>query len=91
VLQRLSELSAGVAVGIPIAGGQAWAAHEAALTHPSLRVIGGHAHRGAASDDAATPERFVREVLQLCDALHAGTGRRDVYHGLCPDHLDARS
>lgn len=56
--------------GVPIAGGQALAAYEEALAHPSLRVVGLHAHRGVAIEDADTLERFVREVLEFCDALH---------------------
>ncbi|MBD0420344.1 alanine racemase [Streptomyces sp. TRM S81-3] len=60
--------------GIPIAGGQALAAYEEALSHPSLRVVGLHAHRGVAIEDADTLERFVREVLEFCDALHARLG-----------------
>ncbi|MGW3498352.1 transposase [Streptomyces sp. NPDC001020] len=60
--------------GIPIAGGQALAAYEEALAHPSLRVVGLHAHRGVAIEDADTLERFVREVLEFCDALHARLG-----------------
>ncbi|WP_241759402.1 diaminopimelate decarboxylase family protein [Pyxidicoccus parkwayensis] len=60
--------------GIPIAGGQALAAYEEALSHPSLRVVGLHAHRGVAIEDAETLERFVREVLEFCDVLHARLG-----------------
>ncbi|MEU6884430.1 alanine racemase [Streptomyces viridosporus] len=60
--------------GVPIAGGQALAAYEEALAHPSLRVVGLHAHRGVAIEDADTLERFVREVLEFCDALHARLG-----------------
>lgn len=60
--------------GIPIAGGQALAAYEEALSHSSLRVVGLHAHRGVAIEDADTLERFVREVLEFCDTLHARLG-----------------
>ncbi|WP_225408475.1 diaminopimelate decarboxylase family protein [Stigmatella hybrida] len=60
--------------GVPIAGGQALAAYEEALAHPSLRVVGLHAHRGVAIEDAGTLERFVREVLEFCDTLHARLG-----------------
>jgi diaminopimelate decarboxylase len=60
--------------GIPISGGQALAAYEEALAHPSLRVVGLHAHRGVAIEDADTLERFVREVLDFCDALHTRLG-----------------
>jgi diaminopimelate decarboxylase len=60
--------------GVPIAGGQALAAYEQALAHPSLRVVGLHAHRGLAIEDADTLERFVREVLEFCDALHTRLG-----------------
>lgn len=60
--------------GIPIAGGQALAAYEEAMAHSSLRVAGIHAHRGVAIDDAGTLDRFVGEVLALCDALHARLG-----------------
>ncbi|WP_217145665.1 transposase [Streptomyces sp. AC627_RSS907] len=60
--------------GVPIAGGQALAAYEEALAHASLRVVGLHAHRGVAIEDADTLERFVREVLEFCDALHARLG-----------------
>lgn len=60
--------------GIPIAGGQALAAYAEALAHPSLRVVGLHAHRGEAIEDAGTLERFVREVLEFCDTLHGRLG-----------------
>lgn len=60
--------------GVPIAGGRALAAYEEALAHPSLRVVGLHAHRGVAIDDADTLERFVREVLEFCDVLHTRLG-----------------
>ncbi len=60
--------------GIPIAGGHALAAYEEALAHGSLRVVGVHAHRGVAIEDAGTLERFVHEVLELCDVLHARLG-----------------
>jgi diaminopimelate decarboxylase len=60
--------------GVPIAGGQALAAYEEALSHPSLRVVGLHAHRGVAIEDADTLERFLREVLEFCDTLHARLG-----------------
>ncbi|WP_246356971.1 diaminopimelate decarboxylase family protein [Pyxidicoccus fallax] len=60
--------------GVPIAGGQALAAYEEALSHPSLRVVGLHAHRGVAIQDADTLERFLREVLEFCDTLHARLG-----------------
>ncbi|MGE6761663.1 diaminopimelate decarboxylase family protein [Corallococcus interemptor] len=60
--------------GIPIAGGQALAAYEEAMMHSSLRVVGLHAHRGVAIEDAGTLERFVQEVLEFCDTLHARLG-----------------
>ncbi|MHA7630509.1 diaminopimelate decarboxylase family protein [Corallococcus sp. M7] len=60
--------------GIPIAGGQALAAYEEAMMHPSLRVVGLHAHRGVAIADAETLERFVQEVLEFCDTLHDRLG-----------------
>ncbi|OJH37309.1 diaminopimelate decarboxylase family protein [Cystobacter ferrugineus] len=60
--------------GVPIAGGQALAAYEEALSHSSLRVVGLHAHRGVAIEDAETLEGFVREVLEFCDTLHARLG-----------------
>lgn len=60
--------------GVPIAGGQALAAYEEALAHASLRVVGLHAHRGEAIRDADTLARFVREVLELCEQLHARLG-----------------
>jgi diaminopimelate decarboxylase len=60
--------------GIPIAGGQALAAYAEAMRHSSLRVVGLHAHRGVAIEDADTLERFIREVLEFCDTLHARLG-----------------
>lgn len=60
--------------GVPIAGGKALAAYEEAMMHPSLRVVGLHAHRGVAIEDAETLERFVQEVLEFCDTLHARLG-----------------
>ncbi|WP_434391398.1 diaminopimelate decarboxylase family protein [Melittangium boletus] len=60
--------------GIPIAGGQALAAYAEALAHSSLRVVGLHAHRGVAIEDAGTLAGFLREVLEFCDTLHARLG-----------------
>ncbi|MEW2549690.1 alanine racemase [Streptomyces sp. NPDC047002] len=60
--------------GVPIAGGRALAAYEEALACASLRVVGVHAHRGTAIEDADTLVRFVREVLEFCDTLHARLG-----------------
>ncbi len=61
-------------LGLRISGGEALAGFEEALRHPSLHVVGLHAHLGEPIRSAAELRRFLDEVLAFSSVLRRRLG-----------------
>lgn len=61
-------------LGLRIEGGEALRGFAEALAERRLRVVALHAHFGPPLGSAAALRRFLGELLDFCDRLHAGLG-----------------
>ncbi len=60
--------------GVPIADGAALETYREALRHPSLQLVGLHAHRGGMIRHESEVAGFVKEILAFCEQLRTELG-----------------